>query len=991
MCITHHAVRRTGRSACCAVFRRAVRIRRPLTGAPKGSASSVRSFGVIRVFLLLLALVPAVDARAQQPSKNTAPGELADPPEGNKDRFADPEEERGPGWVPENVPDAPPPAPKREAPKAVPGVKLPDFILASVDVEGNLRTERDAILQNIRVQPGQRFDQRAIREDVRRLHSMGLFKDIRVAKLNGPNGGIVLVFVVTEKPTIHEVLVEGNDEVSTDDVKGAIDLKPLQIVDSLRLNETVKKVQKLYTDKGYYLAEVKGELRAPKDKKGEVKTAGEGRLVRGEEMDVVVVVVENAKVVIERISFMGNNAVPDDDIRQFLQTRENHPLGRITDWGTYKEEDFQIDLLRVEALYQDRGYLNVKVGQPRVRLTSDRKHLHVTIPIEEGDQYHLRTVKVDGDLLDPDSIEPYGEWVDRLYTRGRRAIRQDRRPLEKKLLDFADIRPGDVFSRSQVAKDIQSLSDLYKDAGYCYVQVAPDTTVDGVGRTVDLSLAVQKGPLCTIERIEIVGNEKTRDRVIRREMRVYEGELYSQSGLRESEARLGGMGFFEKVDITQRQGSAPDMVEVIVEVKEKSTGTFQLGAGFSSAENFLLQGQIAQNNFLGRGQTLSASASLSSLRRFFDFNLVEPYLYVPGYGDTRFTGSISLFNTLRVQPGFSRTGTGGDISVGYPIYRYLRIFVGLMGERTEIDAGSFSVTLAGLKERRPRWNMGVRGTLAYDTRNDRLFPSKGFFHTLTMEGVSRYPVAWTFPVAEGVVANQVERYRLPEQVSILRRAGDVNDFVRMGLALRGYYPIGYGFTVRGQFRAGYLANTCPSRITGAVGAPRAYGSDTCTPLYTENYYAGGFGSVRGYSPRSIGPVQRVAGLSPDGELTEFVVGGNKEILFNLELEIPIVEKLGIRAVVFMDAGNVYAANENFFYVLTDRDPALRGTPWDPRDRLRYWGGMYWSVGAGFRWQSPIGPLRFEWGVPLTRRPRGTVGYARGDDPVLFEFNIGQSF
>lgn len=863
-------------------------------------------------------------------------------------------------------------------------------MVAKVEVEGNLRTETDAVLQNIRVKPGQRFDQRAIREDVRRLHSMGLFKDVRVAKVNGANGGLVLTYVVTEKPTIHEVRVEGNDEVSTDDVKGAIDLKPLQIVDALRVNETVKKVQKLYTDKGYYLAEVRAEMRTPLVKKGEVKIKGEGRLVRGEEMDVVVIVTENAKVTIERIAFMGNNAVPDEDIKTFIQTRENHPLGRITDWGTYKEEDFQIDLLRVEALYQDRGYLNVKVAPPRVRLTSDRKHLHITIPVEEGDQYHLRSLAVSGDLLDPDSLDPYGEWVDRLYARGRRWLKRDKRPLEKKLLEFTDIRPGDVFSRSQVAKDIQNLTDLYKDAGYCYVQVQPDTVVDGVGRTVDLTMAIQKGPLCTIERVEIVGNEKTRDRVIRREMRVYEGELYSQSGIRESEGRLQGMGFFEKVEVTQRQGSAPDLVEVVVEVKEKSTGTFQLGAGFSSAENFLLQGQIAQNNFLGRGQTLSASAQLSSLRRFFDFNLVEPYLYLPGYGETNLTGSLSLFNTLRVQPGFSRTGTGGDVSVGYPIYRYLRVFMGLMGERTEIDAGSFSVTLAGLKERRPRWNLGVRGTLAYDTRNDRLFPTKGFFHTLTMEGVSRYPVAWTFPAIEGALAQQVQKYRIPEQANFLRTAGDVNDFVRTGLAMRGYYPIGYGFTVRGQFRTGYLLNTCPSRVTNRLGA-RAYGSDTCTPLYTENYYAGGFGSVRGYSPRSIGPAQRVGSLSPDSELTEFVVGGNKEILFNLELEIPIVEKLGIRAVVFLDAGNVYAPNENFFYILNNPDPALKGTAWDPRQRLRYWGGMYWSVGAGFRWQSPIGPLRFEWGVPLTRRPRGTVGYARGDDPVLFEFNIGQSF
>ena len=233
---------------------------------------------------------------------------------------------------------------------------------------------------------------------------MGLFRDVRVIKTSGANGGLVITFVVSEKPTVHEVIIEGNDQVSTDDVKGAVDIKPLQIIDARKLSETVKKIQRLYTDKGYYLAEIKTELRSPKVKKGEVQVAGEGRLVRGEEMDVALVINENVKVVIERISFTGNRAIPDDDIKQFMQTRENHPLGKVTDWGTYKEEEFQTDLLRVEALYQDRGYLNVKVGQPRVRLMGDKRFLHVTIPIEEGDQYHLRSLRVSGDLLDPDGV-----------------------------------------------------------------------------------------------------------------------------------------------------------------------------------------------------------------------------------------------------------------------------------------------------------------------------------------------------------------------------------------------------------------------------------------------------------------------------------------------------------------------------------------------------------------------------------------------------------
>jgi outer membrane protein insertion porin family len=846
--------------------------------------------------------------------------------------------------------------------------RLPDYVLAAVEVVGNRRTEAEAIRQNIRLETGGRFDQRVVREDVRRLWGMGLFQDIRVTKVNGPRGGMVVTFHVTEKPTIHDVIIDGNDDVSTDDIKGAIDVKPLQMVDEGRLRDNARKIERLYTDKGFYLVEVRHDLRAPKRRKGEVVAVGEGSLTRGEEVDVVFTIVENAKVVIERIGFTGNTAIPDDEIKQFMQSKEHHPLlGKVTGWGTYKEEDFQVDLLRVEALFQDRGYLNVRVGQPRVRLTADKRAIHVTIPVEEGDQYHLRGLAVDGDLMDPDSVEAYGEWVDRWWQKARRVVRQDRRQVERKLMDLVEIRPGDVFSRTQVARDIQAIVDLYKDAGYAYVNVTPETQVDPVGRYVDMTLRVEKGPPCTIERVEIVGNEKTRDKVIRRELRVYEGELFSQSGMRESQARLQALGFFETVEVTQRQGSAPDLVEVQVDVKEKSTGTFQLGAGFSSAENFLFQGQVAQNNFLGRGQTLALSASVSALRRFFDFNFVEPYFL-----GTDATGSVSLFNQQRIQPGFTRTGTGGDFSLGYPVYRDLRLYGGYEVERSQIDEGSFAVTLKGLASQAPRYTTALRGTVAYDTRNNRLFPTKGFFHTLSVEGASRFLGSGLAPVAETWASRFMDRYRLPEQLNILKKNGEANDFIRTGLGLRGYYPIGFGFVLRGNFRLGYIF--VPGR-----------------PLFTENYFAGGFGSVRGYSPRSIGPVARVGGLNPDDELTDFVIGGNKELVVNLELEIPIFEKLGIKGVVFVDAGNAYAPDENLFYLLTDPNPALKGTPWDPRVKLKWWGGLYWAVGAGFRWQSPIGPLRFEWGIPLTRRPKGTVGYPSGDQPVLFEFNIGQSF
>ena len=807
--------------------------------------------------------------------------------------------------------------------------------VAQIVIRGQHKVERDAIRANIRSLVGEAPDAALLREDLRRIFEMGLFDDVRLYQRERSDGTIDLVVEVVEKPAIHDVLYEGNDRVSKDDISEVVDVKAFQVLDVPKLRRNVEKIQNLYVEKGYYLAEVRYEVRpagdeAPqkpalfdfvtspkqevvsKDKPNGPTSRPAEAVAKGELVDVVFIVNEKAKVLIERVSFVGNKALKDEDIKPFLATSEGTLISFVTDWGTYKEEAFSTDLMRIEALYHDNGYVNVKVGKPRIRLTADKRRMHIAIPISEGDQYRLGAKAITGDLLESES----------------------------ELLKLITIEPAAIFKRSQIAEDLEKLTDYYKDRGYAYVNVMPLTLPHEDKKTLDLTLEINQGPLVTVERIELHGNDKTRDKVIRRELRVYEGELFTGNGLRESERRVNQLGYFEKVDVSTHRGSAPDRIVVAVHVKEKSTGTFQISFGFSSYEAFVGQAQVVQDNFIGYGTRLSLTGQISSRRRIFDFEYTDPYFL-----DTRLSFSLNLFNTENDYYDFRRASTGGELTWGYPLdfgIRYLDnvyVYFGYFAERVEIPEEAFNVTLVGLETNTPRWTSALRGTVTYDSRNNRLFPSDGYFALLRGE--------WATP------------YLLSQ-----------NDFARVTAVGRGYWPIAWGIVLKSQLRFGLIYS--PDRI----------------PIF-ESYREGGYGSIRGYYTRSIGPVERVGGLDPANPLVYFNVGGNKSVLGNVELEFPIVDKVGIRGVLFADCSNAYGANENWLYLGQRPDARLANEPWDPVRDLPL--GLYYSAGFGIRWFSPIGPLRFEWGFPLTRRPPGTRGLASGDEMFLFEFNIGNPF
>jgi outer membrane protein insertion porin family len=773
-----------------------------------------------------------------------------------------------------------------------PAARAAEPAVKDVRVEGNRRVEVDAIRAAISQKRGEPLDPNKIDADIRAIMKLGFFSDV-VVELEAPDTAPVVVYRVTERPTVREVKIVGNEELSKDDLKDSFDLKPFSVLDLTQVRKDVKKIQEKYVEKGFYLAEVTYRLVEQPDS----------------QVDVLYTVAEKAKVQVKEVRFIGNTHVSKEDIVPFMQTQEGGLLSFMTQQGTYKEEAFQRDLQAVQFVYMDRGYVNVKVGKPSIALSPDRRFLFITIPVEEGEKYDIGKIKFSGQLLDQ----------------------------ERTLRKLLKSKEGELFQRSRIGADLFAIGDVYKDLGYAYANVVPLTNPDPGSRVLDVEFDVQPGPRVTFERIDVIGNDKTRDKVIRRELRIAEGDLYNATGLKTSKQRVNALGFFETVEITTKKGSAEDRIVAVVEVKERATGTFQIGAGFSSYENFILTGQISQNNFFGWGQTLSLQVQWSSIRQLGQIQFVEPYFL-----DTRWTFAFDLYATEGFYTNFTRRAIGGSLTWGYelnglaPWWSFAkeledwRVFATYTNERVNVSSSSEAFVLAN--QFKSGTTSSVRLSLQADRRDNRLFPSKGWFASASAE------------LAPPLLA---PRFLFGQELNL---------FTRYAVDARYYRPLFLGVVARGKLTLGWI---------------RDWDKDHPVPI-SEKFYVGGINSVRGYRYLSLSPSQEVGCNVRDPSTTscDIAIGGDKQAVLNLELEFPIFDKVGVRGVLFADAGNAFA----------------RGRFTDPSVTL----SLYKSIGFGVRWFSPIGPLRFEWGIPLDRRKDRQTG-AYIDQPLDFQFTIGNFF
>ena len=531
----------------------------------------------------------------------------------------------------------------------------------------------------------------------------------------------------------------------------------------------------------------------------------------------------------------------------------------------------------------------------------------VTIAIEEGPRFEYGAIEVKGDLLGTPAQH----------------------------LALIRSRPGATFVRSMVEADRKALELHYQDLGFAYASAVPRPHLDLAHRRIAIDFEIVRGKRVYVERIDIRGNAKTHDKVIRRELEIAEGELFNATHVERSRQRVMALGYFESVAISTHRGASDDLIDVALEVRERSTDTFQVGGGFSSVESFLVQGQIGMENLLGRGLSLSGQVQLSSVRRLFALRFVDPYFL-----DSKWTFGTELYNQTTSLGAYARTSTGGALTLGYPLSDRLHGFLtyrledvgitgGLGGLAGLAGSGTTASPLPALDTAnllRGGWTSSIRGSLAYDTRDNRLLPTRGEYATAYAEYAGRL-------------------------------TGSENQLVRYGGFARHYQHLGpFVLRLNAEFDV--------TQVLDGRGVP-----------LTERYLLGGISDLRGYQPRSLGPHLWSQHPGDVGQpLDPLAIGGNLQVFGNAELEFPLVKSLGLSGVAFFDIGNAYNL-ESRFCTRPGSDACTRGF-----DAI---GGLRKSVGLGVRWLSPIGPLRFEWGFPLDLK--------RGEAADGLLFSIGTSF
>jgi outer membrane protein insertion porin family len=714
-----------------------------------------------------------------------------------------------------------------------------------VTVAGTRRVEQSAVKGVISVRPGVAVDLQAIDRDLRAIFAMGRFKDV-TAEVEDRGGVKVLVYRLEERPLVREIRYEGNKELKLDKLKPLVTLKTPDIYNPGAVDKSLAALRKAYADEGYYAAQISPKLAVNDDN----------------EATLTFDIKEGEKVLIGEIRFEGNRVLSDSQLKKVMQTKERWFLSWLTGRGTYKDEVLQVDLEALADQYYDIGYVQVKVKKPITTIAADGKTMEIFIEIEEGEQFRVGEIDFQGDLL---------------------KSREETAALTK-------LRSGDVFSRKQLRTDVFALNDLYADQGYAYVNVSPLTHIEPEKKTVNLVFDIEQGIQVHIDRINIRGNSKTRDKVIRREMKLVEGDLYSASNLKESRRKVNNLGFFDEVNVTTEKGSDEAKMDLNVEVKERPTGTFSLGFGYSSVDKFIGQGSITQENFLGRSLKLNLSGAFGSSSTSYQVGVTDPYFL-----DRNLTLGFDLYKTRRDWTDFSKEATGGNLKLGFPIKEKLQALFLYKFEDKEIYDVDPNASFIIREQQGTSTLSSLTSTLRRDTTDYRLDPTTGAVSELSLEYAG---------------------------------LGGTEKFVRYDLDHRIFYPFKWGtvFSARGHF--GYVQEIEGEEI----------------PI-DERYFLGGLNSLRGFEPRRVGPrlARNTAVVDPAtgtiiGQVEEFdYFGGNKAAYFNAEYLFPIFKELGLKGVLFYDLGNAWSEDEDY---LTDlRSSVGGGIRWfSPMGPLRLeWG------------------------------------------------------
>jgi outer membrane protein insertion porin family len=548
-------------------------------------------------------------------------------------------------------------------------------------VAGNRRIEDEAIKLVVKTKSGDLYEPAKLREDLTAVYRMGYFKDVRIEADETPQGEIV-TFVVTEKPTVDRVEISGTSAIDEKDVRTALATKQYSIVQEATLTQDEEKIRGLYRDKGYYNAEVSHSLEPSKENTVVVKFQ----------------IVEHDKLYIKTITFSGNQAFSDKELKDAIKTSEKGFFFWLTESGILKSEQMEVDVDRLMAYYHTRGYMEAKVGSPKI--THDAKGIYLDFPVSEGLRYRVGKVEVTGDDPSPD----------------------------EKLVASLRLRKEEYFNREALAKDLEAITNHYTGKGYAFAEVAPKLDKSPEQQVVNVAYEVRRGEVVDFGRISISGNTKTRDKVIRRELEIVESARYDKARLQRSAQNLKRLDYFESVDMDTSKGETPKDMDVNVKVKEKSTSFASLGAGYSSADKAFVMGQIAERNLGGRGQRLSFQGVLGQKSNRYGLTFTEPWLF-----DTPLAMSIEVYNWKRDYVEYEKESTGGRLSLSYPVWAYTRLYGAYGYDHARVsDVSEDAATIIKDQEGIIRTSL-VSTTLRRDTRDHGFLTTRGSDNSVSLD------------------------------------------------------------------------------------------------------------------------------------------------------------------------------------------------------------------------------------------------------------------
>lgn len=689
-------------------------------------------------------------------------------------------------------------------------------IIEKIQIAGNLRIGEDVILPNIKTKEGDIFDLKKLNEDLKNIYKMGYFENVEL-KLDEGTKGLIVTFEVKENPSVKEIVFKENKKIKTEDLLKIVEIKEGQIVTPRELDKALENIKMYYEQLGYLGTQVSVETEK----------------VSPAQIKLVFNIKEGEKKYIKQIEFIGNKAFSDKDLKSYLSISEKtvfSPVKKVTQYirafirpeplaepGVYNIAFLYRDLGKIETAYKNKGYIDIKIGDPVVEEEPDG--VIIKIPIEEGPQYKVGKIKINQDLFP-----------------------------EEKIYKKIQTSPGKVFSLKTLKEDESILTHLFSNYGYAYTKVDTKIDKDPKNKLVNINFDIDKGPVVYVGRIEIEGNTKTRDKVIRREFKLAEGWPYSASRVEESERRLRRLGYFEEIKIEKEKGAKEEELNLKVKVKEMLTGSFAIGGGYSSYDKFVIMGDITERNFLGKGQRVTLSARLGARTTRYALNFFDPY-----FRDSRYSMGWSLYNYEIQYTDFTKDSKGGSIRFGYSFTSELSAYVGYRYDDTKLKDLSENVAQIILESKDINITSAFQLGFIYDSRNRYFLPTKGWYHKIETEYAGEY-------------------------------LGGESEFFKLEGEHRVYFPI---FSLTGDIGLGY------GYITEG-GAKKI-------PVY-ERYFLGGLRSVRGF---------KYGDISPTDPKTGEKIGGTRMFYLQTELIFPLVKNINLNGVVFFDMGNVWDLKTGF--------------------------------------------------------------------------------